>query len=87
MWDEITYPFPNFTGDYISMLGSKLTHITEFHPQTKGLIFPFLFLGAAIHTSTTPQGGASNRAGRKPPPTIPNNYKLENFGITGHGLK
>ena len=28
VWDEITYPFPNFNGacDYLSMLGWKLIH-------------------------------------------------------------
>ena len=53
MWNEITYPFPNFNGgtvevwewisdiiphftgacDYLSMLGLKLIHISEWCPM------------------------------------------------------
>ena len=34
MWDEITYPFPNFIGvcDYLSILGLKLNHVSKSGP-------------------------------------------------------
>ena len=32
VWDEITYQFPNFNGNYFSMLGIKLIHVSRRGP-------------------------------------------------------
>ena len=54
VWDETTYPFPNFNGCtvevyYTSMLGLRLIHVSKSDPGVHELVLPAAYTKTCFH--------------------------------------